>query len=870
MKKLFNFFRKSATDNSQKDKDFRKALKDRYLIFQDLLGKNNQVLGLMADMEDKLSGESLFDKNYIDDTARLISEKVSEIIYDLNELSGGKYQILNSIYSVINKEIEEFLSYKFDVPVSDYTIPIRKLGSSMSDMAGGKISQLGEIRKNLNVHVPEGFVITAYAFKTFFDHNNMTKKIGGILSSLNIEDVEELDRISEDVQQTIIGAEMPEELINDIKSAYSKLCKEVGGEVKVSVRSSAVREDGEFSFAGQYATYLNVDRDDIIKRYKEVVASLFTPRAIFYYKTKGLSEDELVMAVGVLRMIDAMSAGVVYSNDPNDPDKKVIVINALLGLGKSVVDGRADPDTYIIEKSTGKILEKDIKIKNTMLVCNDETGIREISVPNFPGSEQCITDEQITELYKHAISLEKYYGRPQDIEWTVDYRGRMYILQTRTLKIVDSQSSVKGIPKEVQGYKNLLNKGVIACKGVGYGKAFLLRDEKELKNVPEGAVLIARHTNTKFVKVMNRTSAIITDIGGVTGHMASLSREYQVPTILNTKTATDIIENGQEITVDAINCNVYAGRVDALIEYSQKKRARFKEAHLYKKLEKAIKWISPLSLIDPDKEYFNPESCRTFHDITRFAHETAMDEIFQTGKGFEIDGLEDFMSAIAFAESGETKDIELQSTILKLDIPVEARLIDIDGGLRKRRKKASPGDVTSVPFSAFLKGLTAMRWPGPTPGGGVGSAAQVSSLSKEQLRKTREKSYAIISGNHMNFSIRLGFHFSMVEAYAGKNINDNYVKFFFKGGGAAIDRRARRVRLIKEILEAMGFRVRVIEDCVDAIVTKYGQTDIEKILVVMGKFTVYTKQLDMAMFNDEVTDMFIEDFIRDHVKPYSF
>jgi pyruvate,water dikinase len=421
----------------------------------------------------------------------------------------------------------------------------------------------------------------------------------------------------------------------------------------------------------------------------------------------------------------------------------------------------------------------------------------------------------------------------------------------------------------MDGYNILLNEGVIACKGVGYGKAFLLRDEKELKDVPEGAVLVAKHTNTKFVKVMKKASAIITDIGGVTGHMASLSREYQVPTILNTRTATEIIENGQEITVDAVNGNIYEGKVKELLKYAKEKKESFKKTHLFKKLDRVIKLISPLSLIDPDKEYFNPEGCKTFHDITRFAHETAMAEIFQTGKGFEIDGLEDFMSAIAFAESGETKDIQLQSTILKLDIPVEARLIDIDGGLKKRKKKATPEDVTSVPFSAFLKGLTGMRWPGPTPGGpfgGVGSAAQTQSLTKEQLRKTQEKSYAIISKNHMNFSIRLGYHFSMVEAYAGKNINDNYVKFFFKGGGAAHDRKLRRVRLIKEILEAIGFKVHVIEDCVDAMITKYGRADIEKILVAMGKFTVYTKQLDMAMFNDAVADMFIEDFIRDHVK----
>ncbi len=278
-----------------------------------------------------------------------------------------------------------------------------------------------------------------------------------------------------------------------------------------------------------------------------------------------------------------------------------------------------------------------------------------------------------------------------------------------------------------------------------------------------------------------------------------------------------------------------------------------------------------MNLVDPDQEYFKPENCKTFHDITRFAHETAMAEIFQTGKGFDINSLEDFMSAIAFAEAGETKDIELQAITLKAGIPVDVRLIDIEGGVRGKLKKstATPDDIVSIPFSAFLSGLTSMRWPGPTPGGPkgfVGTAAQISSLSREQFRKTQEKSYAIISRNHMNFSIRLGYHFSMVEAYARENINDNYIKFFFKGGGAAQERKLRRARLIKEILEEMNFKVHVIEDCIDAMLTKYKQSTIEEKLKILGKLTAYTKQLDMAMYNDAVTDMFIEDFIRDHVK----
>ena len=161
-----------------------------------------------------------------------------------------------------------------------------------------------------------------------------------------------------------------------------------------------------------------------------------------------------------------------------------------------------------------------------------------------------------------------------------------------------------------------------------------------------------------------------------------------------------------------------------------------------------------------------------------------------------------------------------------------------------------------------------MRWPGPPPvdaKGFLGMLAQSASVQEDQLQEAGKKSFAVVSKNYVNFSIRLGYHFSMIEAYAGENINDNYIKFFFKGGGAAFDRRLRRVRLIKEILKAMGFKVNVKEDIINAILTKYKQSTIEDKLEIMGKLTAYTKQLDMAMFNDAVTDMYIDQFIKEHI-----
>lgn len=246
----------------------------------------------------------------------------------------------------------------------------------------------------------------------------------------------------------------------------------------VSVRSSAIFEDGEFSFAGQYSTFLNVPLELIPLKYKKVVASLFTSRAIYYYKTKGFSEDEMVMAVGVLKMVDARAGGVMYTNDPNNPDRNVIIINAAWGLGKTVVDGTEEPDLYVVSKESRVILEKNIGKQKNIAVCTDEGGIKEGNIPEEIRGKPSLTDDEIITLFDSAVALENHYGKPQDIEWAVGRDDRVYILQTRPLRMLQ-------VPRKVEGYNTLVDRGVIACKGIGCGKAFILKDEKDLKDFPE-------------------------------------------------------------------------------------------------------------------------------------------------------------------------------------------------------------------------------------------------------------------------------------------------------------------------------------------------------------------------------------------------
>jgi pyruvate,water dikinase len=402
-------------------------------------------------------------------------------------------------------------------------------------------------------------------------------------------------------------------------------------------------------------------------------------------------------------------------------------------------------------------------------------------------------------------------------------------------------------PTPLKGHKVLINSGVIACKGIGTGNAYLVNKEEDLNNFPDGAVLIARHISPKFVKVLNKTSAIVTDVGSTTEYMASIAMELHVPTILNTKIATKLITSGVEITVDAINGNVYEGRVDEVIELGQKRENLFMNTHVFKILKEVLKKIVPLNLIYLRVDTFKPELCKTFHDITHFANEVVLEEMFKISNRPDV-------------KKGE-------AVRLVLKIPLKIYIIDLNGGIETAAKRITVDNIRSAPMHAFLKGMLSMKWPGPKPKNALGFASVIANIAiGPSLYRDRGwgKSYSLISREYINFSIRLGYHLSTVEAYAGDNIDHNYIRFLFKGGGASIERRLRRAQLIKEILEKLDFEVDRIGDMLNARITGYERSVIEEKLSILGRLTVYTKQLDMIMFSDAFVDCYLQEFMRDY------
>jgi pyruvate,water dikinase len=338
--------------------------------------------------------------------------------------------------------------------------------------------------------------------------------------------------------------------------------------------------------------------------------------------------------------------------------------------------------------------------------------------------------------------------------------------------------------------------------------------------------------------VIKKANAVLTDVGSPTGHMATIAREFRVPAIVNTEMATRLLQPGQLITVDARQNVVYSGTVKELCYYEFTEEA-FEEMWEYRLLRRILKKIAPLSLIDPSDKDFLPSACKTFHDITRFVHEKAVAEL------------------IDLRYSGTYEDSTASHRKLKFGVPLSLALIDIGEGLAGSAESLTvePREVTSVPMQAFLRGLAEPGVWSSRPLS-VDFTSFMSSLTRTLSLTGSSPKYvgqnlAIISKEYANISLRLGYHFNMIDAYISEEPNSNYAYFRFLGGVTEMRRRSRRARLLADILLQNDFRVDVRGDLVVARIKKLPRKRMEEKVRLLGSLVAFTRQLDIRMISDE-------------------
>jgi len=437
----------------------------------------------------------------------------------------------------------------------------------LSDLAqvGGKNSSLGEMigeLSGLGVSVPGGFATTADAFKAFIAHNDLHQRIYDKLATVDVEDVPALTRAGAEIRGWVIDAPLQPELDADIRVAYARLCADSGAaDIAVAVRSSATAEDlPDASFAGQQETFLNVTGDDdVVRKVKEVFASLYNDRAIAYRVHHGFAHEDVFLSAGVQLMVrsDVGASGVLFTLDTESGFRDVVFVTASYGLGEMVVQGAVNPDEFYVYKPTLKqgkpaILRRSLGSKQLRMVYSNVPGerVRTEDTPAELRNKFSISDADVEELSKQALVIEQHYGRPMDIEWGKDGNtGKLYILQARP-ETVKSRAQATQIERYTLGQRGpVLAEGRAIGSKIGSGTARVVRSLADMERVQPGDVLVADMTDPDWEPVMKRSAAIVTNRGGRTCHAAIIARELGVPAVVGTGNALDSIKDGDPVTV---------------------------------------------------------------------------------------------------------------------------------------------------------------------------------------------------------------------------------------------------------------------------------------------------------------------------------
>ncbi len=819
---ICNWFRFDETGVSRPTISFTQC----YKAFRALLTANNTALELMAEMEQTHASGRPFGMAFVRGNCTALSVNIYKMVRLLQKMSGGKYQDLNTAFKRIAGDLEALLKNKPVVTQGEWIMAMDRIDRTMVDLVGEKMANLGELRNRVGLKTPEGFAITATASEYFMAASLLQDEINRRLKTMDADNLEELYMASSAIQQMIINASLPEELEQQILAQHQTLQSIGEEEVLVSMRSSALGEDsGGVSFAGQYRTQLNVSPDFIIQTYKEIVAGKYKSQAIVYRNQRGFRHQDIVMCVGCLVMVDAVLSGVTYSRSPTNRRSDWIEINAVTGLANQVVDGNVATDYFRVSRQPPhRIIHKKIHSLSN-------------NVDSCPIPFLTLSDEQAAELARIAIQIEQHFGEPQDIEWSIDLRGEVVLLQSRPLGLT---AVLPGAPDRDEGQDDdaLLQGGVTASLGVSSGPVCIVRSNIDLLRFPKGAVLVVAHPVPDWATLLNRAVAVVSETGQVAAHLATVAREFGVPAIFGLEGATSRLTEGEEITVDATACRVYQGRKPEILALGVSQTPNLmKDSPIYKLLKEVLAMVTPLNLTDPTSLYFTPSSCRTLHDLTRYCHEKAVSEMFSFGSryGFDDKCAKQLVGEMAY----------------------QWWVIDLDDGFDptfdKKGKFIPVTAIVSLPMLAIWDGMTAIPWDGPPPINlsGFGSILFQSTRNRNLepcLRSSlQDRNYFMVSKNFCNVSVRLGYHFSMIEAHLSEFLTENYISFKFKGGAADEQRRVIRINLIMDILGRYGFRLEQKADALSARIEKRPNAYLLDRLKVLGYLLMHTRQIDMVM-----------------------
>ncbi len=803
-----------------REEEFKVRLRERCARFRRLLSANKSALEAMSDVEERLAGVKPFGMDYVRAASTRTVTAVFQMVRELNALSDNGYASLQEAFDRIRGDMERLLALPEHAARGPLILPLADVRLTDLPRVGGKMANLGELAANVGLDVPDGFAVTVAAYYRFMEYNGLRSELERRIQATDMRSLDEVFSLSAALQQCVLAAPLPPDLEAAVTEAVEAMKERAGDDLLLALRSSAVGEDAlGVTFAGQYRSELNVPPEEACEVWKEIVASKYAVTAMSYRYQRGIPDDVAPMSVGVLAMVRAGAGGVAYSRDPVAASRgqERVVLNAVPGLPQAVVDGAVTPDVFVFSRENPpRLLEKH---------------------PADAAAAPSLTAVQAAELARVALALEEYYNEPQDVEWALEAGdGRIMVLQSRPLREADGGSDRGEGAQATElppGLTVLAGGGVPVSPGVGMGPAFVARKEADMLSFPEGGVLVVERAYPRWATLLARASGLVSETGGMAGHLASVAREYRLPAVFSLPDACRLLENAGDVTLDANRNVVLAGRQAQLIPPMAAPPNLMAGSPVYLRLEALAQLMTPLHLLDPDAPEFAPQHCRSLHDITRFCHEKAVRLMFDD-------------------DAGVGRRMGKQ---LKAGVKLQYWVVDMGGGFT--RTVGGPvvdlSEIASAPMLALWEGMVAVPWAGPPSSGAAGFMSVVfESAMNPELESTApttmaERNFFIIGDRYMILQARYGYHFCTVECLAGEDRHENFVNFQFKGGAADRERRRLRARMLAGLLEGHGFRADVKDDSLFAVAEGFDAAETLRKTRLLGYLLIHSRQVDMIM-----------------------
>lgn len=810
-------------------------IKSLFSKFQLILDMNTKILEKMIEMERMLGGEYIFDKTFLENSVTEVSSLVYQVVYSLNAMTDNRFSDIFDTFQNIRGYLEDILAGGLGPYAGSLILSYPSIRMEMQSLVGTLSSNLAELGYHTGLHTPDGFVVTTTGVDLFLHDHDLHHKIiriaQGPWSSGKRSQIEAL----------VEGAEISDELAKAISGEIKSLSDRGGKHALVSVSAETVGLEGSECSSRVY----HVDPSSILATYKKSIADCMA--VVAENQPDAIREQSVAIAVAVQARTRPVLSGTVSTMDALYGSQQVARIT--VSKGGSGTESHGDPtESFLVYRYYPfDPVESAIQSKTAGATLPDRKHALSMTSGGLRRGSSLIRKGSLVSLVESAMTVERTFGKPQNVLWAEDESGRITITGVETLSsLSDDDISMDELNAQLEKATVLLEGGETAQIGVAAGRVVHVTEQDPVDAFPLGAIALAQKASPDLSPVLRRAAGLITETGSPVGHLAAIAREVRIPCIVGLEGAGDVLKEGTVVTMDAGEGKIYQGVLELLARYRSSGVELYPTDPEYIILRQLLRWIIPLDLNDPESPDFSSANCRTFHDIIHFSHEMAVEELLNIQE--------------------RHKDLKGVSTRrLSISIPMDIRVLMIEDGFSDPEKKELlQSEITSLPFQAFLKGITLEGTWDHKPNA-VGLKEIFGGMDRTYAALTNPPGYsgqnlAIVAENYLNLTLRLGYHFNVINAYLSENQNKNFIYFRFVGGFAYAERRKRRAEFIAAVLENMDFKVTVTGDLVIGKLKMAERKHVESSLVRLGQLTGFTRQLDIRMGFDGDVEEFVKLF----------